>query len=328
MARKTLSDQTGISDRTIARYEKGDSTPDPLTLQTLADELSVNPDYFYSDPWEAVPKEAVSFRRASRTSARKIRASLRHAEVIEALYTSLERHFDLPSNKIPDRILSSPSQNAAVLRESLGLGLAPIDNIVYVAEMIGVRVASLPSVDAVVDAFSFMRDDRAFIALNQTKTAERVRFDVAHELGHLVLHQSDSFVPSEAKEKEAEADKFASEFLMPEARVRQMNLANASFDMVLEAKRYLGVSAAAMVHRLKALDLISDWHYRELNITLSKLGYRSQEPQGRPYDSSVLLRQALYSDTKRIHFRELSEDLRIPVRSLQQYAEKLVPLAV
>lgn len=40
-----------------------------------------------------------------------------------------------------------------------------------------------------IDAFSLWRDDRPYIFLNTSKSAERSRFDAAHELGHLVLHR-------------------------------------------------------------------------------------------------------------------------------------------
>ena len=42
-----------------------------------------------------------------------------------------------------------------------------------------------------------------------------MRFDAAHELGHLVLHSDDKNVLENMKDKEHEADRFASSFLMP-----------------------------------------------------------------------------------------------------------------
>src|SRR3546814_6566541 len=40
-----------------------------------------------------------------------------------------------------------------------------------------------------VDAFSCWRNGQPFVFLNTFKSAERSRFDAAHELAHLVLHR-------------------------------------------------------------------------------------------------------------------------------------------
>ena len=40
-----------------------------------------------------------------------------------------------------------------------------------------------------MDAFSFMFDGVPYVAVDTSKTAERVRFDIAHEIGHLMMHE-------------------------------------------------------------------------------------------------------------------------------------------
>ena len=55
------------------------------------------------------------------------------------------------------------------------------------------------------------------------------------------------------------------------------------------AKQNWLVSVAALVHRLRSLDLISEWHYRTLCIQMSQLGYRKNEPEGIPRESSQVL---------------------------------------
>ena len=53
----------------------------------------------------------------------------------------------------------------------------------HVLEAKGVRVFSLAENTRNVDAFSSWREERPFVFLNMQKTAERSRFDAAHELG-------------------------------------------------------------------------------------------------------------------------------------------------
>lgn len=46
----------------------------------------------------------------------------------------------------------------------------------------------MPDVGREVDAFSFVFDNVPYIAVDMSKTPERRRFDIAHEIGHLVMH--------------------------------------------------------------------------------------------------------------------------------------------
>ena len=100
---------------------------------------------------------------------------------------------------------------------------------------------------------------------------DRQRFTLAHELGHLVMHD----VPTE--EMEDEADKFASEFLMPEAQI-QGQLHALSMRKLWELKSRWKVSMAALVKRAETLGCITASQTRYLWIQLSKSGYRLEEP--------------------------------------------------
>lgn len=59
------------------------------------------------------------------------------------------------------------------------------------------------------DAFSFER----FIFYDDTKPPSRQRFSIAHEIGHILMHDSDGSANTEANEREA--DIFASRLLAP-----------------------------------------------------------------------------------------------------------------
>ncbi|WP_439333717.1 ImmA/IrrE family metallo-endopeptidase [Staphylococcus warneri] len=74
-----------------------------------------------------------------------------------------------------------------------------------------------------VDAYSFWSNiNIPFIILGSNKgVAVRRNFDIAHELGHLILHrniQFDMLSNEEYKDLENEADIFASELLLPEEK--------------------------------------------------------------------------------------------------------------
>ena len=87
--------------------------------------------------------------------------------------------------------------------------------------------------------------------LNMQKTAERSRFDAAHELGHLVLHRHGG--PS-GREAEDQANQFAAEFLMPSADVMAVIPRISKLNQIVQAKTRWGVSVQALTYRLHRLD--------------------------------------------------------------------------
>jgi len=116
-------------------------------------------------------------------------------------------------------------------------------------------------------------DGTAVIGINSNHSAVRRRFSIAHEIGHLVLHEEDAlhvdaWTPFAYRTdtsslgtdpREIEANQFAAELLMPEQLVRAdvQGFADLSVEDVVErmAERY-EVSAQAMTLRLHRLGLI------------------------------------------------------------------------
>lgn len=153
----------------------------------------------------------------------------------------------------------------------------PAPNMVHLLEAHGVRVFSLAPDCLDIDAFSTVRHGTPFALLNTRKSAERGRFDAAHELGHLVLHSS--YESPRGPEAEAAADAFASAFLMPKAGILAQQVHNADVQRILSAKRRWSVSAMAFTYRLRTLRLLSEWRYNQTAKQLAQLGYRKAEPK-------------------------------------------------
>ena len=180
----------------------------------------------------------------------------------------------------------------------------------------GVRVFALSENTATVDAFSFWKDDKPFVFLNNFKTPERSIFDAAHELGHLVLHKHGGPTPSRSAEREANS--FASAFLMPKNDIRPRMPNHISTEVVLKAKLRWRVSAMAMAYRLHALQLLTDWQYKAICVELGKRGFRSGEPGGIERDGSVIWKK-IFSQLwiERTTKAEVADALNIPVDELE-----------
>jgi Zn-dependent peptidase ImmA (M78 family) len=84
-------------------------------------------------------------------------------------------------------------------------------------------------------------------------------YDLAHELGHIVLHRWIEQVDLEnktiLKEIEAEADKFAGAFLLPSTSFPN-EIYTARLDAFVPLKERWKVSIQAMVYRCRDLDII------------------------------------------------------------------------
>jgi Zn-dependent peptidase ImmA (M78 family) len=188
---------------------------------------------------------------------------------------------------------------------------------IHLLEAKGVRVYSLAVDSLNVDAYSQWHDDTPMVFLNLRKSAERSRFDAAHELGHLLLHRHAR--KEDTRLAEDEANRFASALLMP----RNGTLARAArfvtIQHLIAHKKHWIVSVAALNHRLHELGVTNPWQYRHLSAEIGKRGYRTNEPDPAPHESSQLLSKvfaALREDS--LSQRRIAAELNLPSSELEQ----------
>jgi len=318
LTKRALAKEVGVTDRSITAYESGQTVPESHTIEKIASALNFPVDFFFADDVEELPVEVASFRALTKMTAAQRDVALSGGTVGLLLNRWIENRFDLPSPNFPEDYRISmngkprstsgqqstegdqypsigqgndPEAAAEMLRRYWDLGEIPIKSMIALLESKGVRVFSL-SVDArEVDAFSMWYDDIPFVFLNTKKTAERCRFDAAHELGHLVMHRHGA---PQGQEAEKEANAFASAFLMPRRSILANAPRTATLKSLISHKKYWNVSAAALNYRLHSLNLTTDWTYRTLCIDLAKLG-RSHEPEPSAFETSQVLKKVFAS---------------------------------
>ena len=177
----------------------------------------------------------------------------------------------------------SPEDAARRLRAEWGIPEGPIESVVVVVEDAGALVTCRELVPPVpldsggesvpVDAVSGCPPgEDPVVLLNVGTPAERQRFTLAHELGHMVMH----LVPHPEQEKQA--NRFAAELLMPTEQIRKQLHGQIDVALLLELKAQWKVSMWALLRRAHSLGIISDWQYRSLAVEMSSLGYRTSEP--------------------------------------------------
>lgn len=321
-----LANESGVSLRSLTNYENGKSAPNEESLIKLAKALSVPSRFFEREPVETIPVEAASFRKLSKTTAIKRDAVLASASLAVEFFAVIETKFRLPMPDMPSLDKLAPNQAAELVRHRWNLGDRPIPNMIHLLESKGVRVSAIRHEYTDIDAFCFMRDSTPYVFLNTSRSAERQRFDAAHELGHLVLHSEQDMDPSTSKEREAEANDFAASFLMPRSAVLTQAMRGAGLERVLFARSFWKISAMAMTHRLHELHLLSDWQHRSTCMTLSEQGYRSTEPGGIIPETSQLLRKVMFGSTSKVSVSEAASALDLHQADVRDFIRDLVPV--
>ena len=197
---------------------------------------------------------------------------------------------DIPKFDFPkyDESLT-PEQAAQKLREHWNLKEKPIKDIVYLVEDKGIIVNAFDSSTGDIDAYNqlitYGEEEIHVIGYSKNKTsAARIHFDIAHELGHMMLHNPHIKIDKDDdkeyfKEMEAEAHDFAGAFLLPAEAFKKdvMGFADNLSHYVFLKKKWR-VSISAMIRRSYNLELIDYKTYQNLMRKMQKQGIRKIEP--------------------------------------------------
>lgn len=326
-----LAKELGVTSRSIQNYESGASSPDETTLIRMAKLLNFPQQFFYlEEKMPVIGEHAASFRSLSKMTDAMKNCALSAGAISFRLNDWMEQRFNLPQADLPDLSDLSAEEAAATLRRMWGLGNAPIPNMIQLLESKGVRVFSLAEEAREVDAFCTWYEGKPFIFLNTMKSAERSRFDAAHELGHLVRDvHSMKHGQGHGTEMERDADAFAAAFLMPRDSVMANRPPAFTILYLVKLKHHWGVSLAALAYRYKALGQVTEWTYRNLCIDIARNGFRTKEPEPMEFESSQLLTKVLeFLQSQKLGRLEIAQALSISVDDINSLTFKLTRLSV
>lgn len=153
----------------------------------------------------------------------------------------------------------------------------PVKNIISLLEQNGIIIYEIDEIEK-FDGVSFITD-KGFpvIIVNKNFTNDRKRFTIAHELGHILLHNENLYPISSYRDKEKEANIFASEFLMPENEIKN-SLRHLKMNDLGDLKSYWLTSMGAIIRKAKDLNCIDENRYRFFMIEMSRYGFNKKEP--------------------------------------------------
>ena len=220
------------------------------------------------------------FRSLRSTSATDRRSHLAQASLLHEFCMALEEFVRLPDLRLPRFELGAKSHEiedaARRVRADWGVPPGPVDNVVRELERNGVVVVRQRGFKREVDAFSVRYARRPVVILGSNKgVAARSRFDAAHELAHLVLHDDDD---AGTKQAEREAHEFAAAFLMPAEDIRHELPSAVDWTELMNLKVKWRVSMAALLRRARTLDVLTQHQYVNAMKAMSARGWRTEEP--------------------------------------------------
>ena len=302
-----LAEETSLKRQTISMYENGKlENPEFSTIQRFSEVLGF-PVKFFLEEIKAEIADSTTYFRSLLTTNKKYRIEQEEKiQFVSVIYYMLTEYLNFEKLNLPNIPESTTPQEAAnMLRKHWKLGNKPIENLVYLVESNGIVVMDFDTDTDHVDAFSHKIDiddaETYLIGYSRNKKAvARIHFDIAHELGHILLHNwnedLEELSKEEFKEIEREAHAFASAFLLPkESFSEDVSLYAKNLAYYAELKKRWKTSIAAMIRRSRDLDVITKEEYSRLMRYMQKQGIRKEEPLDKELRTMPpsLLRQAI-----------------------------------
>lgn len=314
--------ESGVTQALISKIENNlISTPSEDVVQAFADALKFPVEFFYQNE-RALGFPHFHHRKRSRLGVKvlnRIEADINiKRQHIIRLLKSYETNISRPIPQIDlENINSTPAKLAEKMREYWVMPRGPVQNMVELIESAGGIVILCDFGTSLLDGISFrLADLPPLFFMNKNVPADRFRFSLAHELGHMIMHN----IPEDDDTLERQADEFAGAFLMPPQEVRPY-LVDASIAKLARAKPYWLVSIKALIRRSYELKLITPHQYKMLCIEYNKAGYASGEPLPLEYEQPTMVGKMIDHHIQALNYtpKELSKILLLQEEEFCQH---------
>jgi Zn-dependent peptidase ImmA (M78 family)/DNA-binding XRE family transcriptional regulator len=314
---RDLAGQAEISPMAISKYERDQDIPSSGVLLRLSEALGVKIDFFFRPMTTEVRLEA--FRKHAALGVKEQKAiQMRIQDWVER-YLEVESLFpdEQRAISLPVQVVNSFEQveiAALELRQEWNLGVDPIENMIQLLEDQGIKVGLVSGFEH-FDACTFMADRAPVIVSKADLSGDRQRFNLGHELGHLVLNVQGDLNPESA------CHRFVGAFLAP-AQVTRFELGSnrTALDMneLFLLKHKYGLSMQAWIFRAKDLGIISPGIATRLFGRFRANNWHRKEP-GNPFPIEKPRRM------ERLIYRALAEDLFSRSRAQELLGDLLQP---
>ncbi len=299
---RALAEQANISAMAISKYERNESVPSSKVLIALSKALGVRTEYFFRQV--VVELENVEHREHEKLPEKeetKVFADVkeqleRWIELEEFIPNPWSMPFDLPE-ELPTRINSYDDieQIADTIRSAWHLGSNPIPVLIDTLEVKGIKVF-ITQYDGHkhFNGLSATVNGNPVIVVGKHWPGDRQRFTLAHELGHLILHDR----LNDKLDEELACHRFAGAFLVPQEKVKA-NLGGKRTWLepreLMILKQEYGLSMGGWLYRARDLGILSKQHFGKLWGYFNKQGWKEKEPEPQfPQETTRMFEQLVY----------------------------------
>lgn len=309
---RELQEEIGnlVTAQAIGKYERGEDMPSSGVLSALARALNVSEDYLLAtddmvlDGVEFRKKGIASKKEEAFVEGRALHLLERYLTVEDALGLASvvwDRPFEAP---YPIKDMADAESAARAIRTHWGLGIDPIQNLSELLEERGIKIlsADLADIDGLTAKVKRKNGDPVPVIVIKANTwAERKRFTLAHELGHMLM------AARPGADAEKAANRFAGAFLMPvEALWREIGKQRTaiSFGELAQLKELFGASFQAITYRCRDLGILNEAAFKRMFQSFNQQGWRKppyEEPGAMNPDREQPQRM------ERLTFRALAE---------------------
>lgn len=313
---KALSDSiVGLSQSNLSKYENGLGTLSDENVERIMDFLGFPIGFLSLNIVNNV--ENKHYRKKASINATDKKQIDRSISLIAYSFDWMSSFVELPEYTLGEYDLEqgiSPSDVARQIRRQCKLGVEPIKHIHTILEKNGVFVYSWDCPYDDFDGVSLITD-KGFhlIIVNKNRSNDRIRWTLAHELGHSLMHENITSFVNENRNKEEEANEFASEFLLPESETRSA-FTNLKMSQLHSLKNYWLTSMGAIVQRAKQLGGITDEKYKLLRIEFSRNRWNKKEPIPVSIDTPVVFNKMYDLIINELHYNlsDMVNAMQIP----------------
>jgi Zn-dependent peptidase ImmA (M78 family) len=293
-SQEAVATAAGVSQGLISKAENGLIDLDDEHVERIADFLEYAPELFYEPGRARAVGSACLHHRKRKTLPAKILKSLNAQMELRLISTRrILRDLEIDADRMfhtmdPDEYGSSPVEVAKALRSAWRVPAGPIANMTALLESAGaVIVLSDFGTHKLMGMSCWERNAQPLFYLNNRMSTADLRWTLAHELGHLVMHSTPP-----GGDPEQEADEFAGEFLAPAALIVP-ELRKLTFDRLYALKAVWRISMKSLIVRAQKSGAIDGAQATRLFKQYSARGYHSGEPYPLPPEPPTLIGQAV-----------------------------------
>ncbi len=267
-----------MSQAKLSKIENGLVSPNDADVAALSAALGVRPEFF-CHPHTRRAEPATYHRKRKKLAKKDWSKTYAKAEIYRISTALFLKSIELaptappPPAIDPDQHDGRVEEIALAVRQLWAIPRGPVEDVTSIMERAGIVIVAYDFGTDLCDGFAqhATGDMPPVVFVNTRQPKDRLRYSLAHELGHIVMHR----LPN--PDMENQANRFASEFLMPTSDVVK-DFYNMSLDKFMSLKLHWRVSMQALIMKAHSVGRMSDSAYRYYMINMNKRGWRAREP--------------------------------------------------